>query len=73
MNPEPAIAFEADPRFPSGAWTGFFQQTLLLGRHTTNVQLTFEAGQLWGQGSDVVGAYSMRGSAVGIPEQVGRR
>ena len=70
---EPAIAFEADPRFPSGAWTGFFQQTLLLGRHTTNVQLTFEAGQLWGQGSDVVGAYSMRGSAVGIPEQVGRR
>ena len=62
MSAEEPIALEADPHFPSGPWTGFFQQWWIPGRHTTNLELTFQNGELWGEGWDIVGPYSMRGT-----------
>ena len=53
---------EQDPRFPSGAWTGFFLQYWMPGRHTTNLQLTCRDGQLTGVGRDWVGQYTITGS-----------
>jgi hypothetical protein len=52
---------EEDPRFPSGAWTGFFLQYWLPGRHTTNVDLTCSEGELTGTGRDWVGPYTIDG------------
>ncbi len=60
--PEPELAnLERDPRFPSGAWTGYFLQYWLPGRHTTNVDLTCCAGNLTGTGRDWVGSYTIDG------------
>src|SRR5262245_14476512 len=53
---------EADPRFPSGPWTGFFLQHWLPGRHTTNMHLTWRDGKLTGTGRDRVGAFTVKGS-----------
>lgn len=58
----PVEGCEADPRFPSGAWTGFFQQSWLPGRHRTDLTLTFRDGRMWGDGSDWVGTYSVEGT-----------
>lgn len=52
---------ERDPRFPSGAWTGFFLQHWLPGRHTTDMHLTCSGGELRGQGKDWVGRYTIEG------------
>ncbi|HEV3418026.1 MAG TPA: hypothetical protein VG056_14465 [Pirellulales bacterium] len=52
---------ESDPRFPSGAWTGFYLQYWLPGRHTTNLHLTCHDGELAGTGSDRVGPYTIDG------------
>ena len=57
-----AANLEADPRFPSGAWTGFFLQYWLPGRHSTNVEMTFANGVMTGNGRDWVGAYTMNGT-----------
>ena len=53
---------EQDPRFPSGAWTGFFLQFWLPGRNTTNLSVTYSRGELSGEGRDLVGPYSIEGT-----------
>ncbi len=54
---------EPDPRFPSGPWTGFFQQSWIApGRFGTDVEMHFQGGELWGEGSDRVGPYTVRGT-----------
>jgi hypothetical protein len=53
---------ESDPRFPSGAWTGFYLQYWLPGRHTTDLTLDFREGTLTGTGSDHVGPYTIDGT-----------
>ena len=51
-------ALETDPRFPSGAWTGYFVQA---GKHAMDLQLTFRQGVLTGEGRDRVGRFVMKG------------
>jgi hypothetical protein len=55
------VNLEGDPRFPSGAWTGFFLQIWLPGRHRTDLSLTCRDGELTGTGGDLVGPYSIQG------------
>jgi hypothetical protein len=55
------VTFETDPRFPSGAWTGFFLQRQLPGRHPTDVALACHNGELTGTGADWVGSYTIQG------------
>jgi hypothetical protein len=62
MGVEPLADLETDPRFPSGPWVGFFLQKQLPGRHLMELQLSFRAGQLQGEGRDWVGAFLVRGS-----------
>jgi hypothetical protein len=52
---------ESDPRFPSGPWTGFFLQPGIPGRHLMELHLTFQAGNLTGEGRDWVGQFVLRG------------
>jgi hypothetical protein len=61
MNADEAANLERDPRFPSCAWTGFFLQSWLPGRHTTNLNLVCSNGRLEGTGRDWVGAYTIDG------------
>jgi hypothetical protein len=53
---------EADPRFSSGPWTGFFLQYWLPGRHATNLEMTAADGHLTSTGRDWVGPYTMDGT-----------
>jgi hypothetical protein len=53
---------ETDPRFPSGAWTGFFWQRMLPGRNPMKIQLDFRDGELKARGTDVVGPFTFSGS-----------
>jgi hypothetical protein len=53
---------ETDPRFPSGAWTGFFWQRMLPGRNPMKIELVFREGQLEATGTDVVGPFTFSGS-----------
>ncbi len=63
MRPDAAGATEADPRFPSGPWTGFFQQSWKApGRFPTHLGLRFQNGRLEGEGHDLVGPYTVRGT-----------
>ena|ERR1700722_6673669 len=48
-------------RFPSGNWTGYFLQSHLPGRHSTNLVMTCFNGQLSGKGADWVGPYTIEG------------
>lgn len=52
---------EADPRFPSGAWTGFFLQKEVPGRHWMELHLDFRDGVMTGEGRDRVGHFLVRG------------
>ena len=52
---------EQDSRFPSGPWRGFFLQPLLPGRHWMDLQLTFRAGTMRGEGRDWVGVFIITG------------
>lgn len=45
--------------FPSGRWTGFYQQ--LGGRFRQDMTLTFRGGVLTGTGSDGIGRFTLRG------------
>src|SRR5262245_31602227 len=55
-------SLETDPRFPSGAWVGYFlQKWPPLGRQPMELHLTFRAGALSGMGRDIVGAFSIHG------------
>ena len=58
--PDPAD-LEADPRFPSGKWVGFFLDKRLPGRHQMEMTLTFAGGHLTGEGRDRVGPFTFRG------------
>jgi hypothetical protein len=57
----PELTPESDPRFPSGKWTGFFQQKELPGKHMMELHLSFSQGILQGEGRDRVGAFILRG------------
>lgn len=54
-------SLETDPRFPSGPWTGYFLQPLIPGRHLMELKLTFQAGEMTGEGRDWVGRFLIRG------------
>ena len=56
-----ADQFETDPRFPSGPWTGFFLQKARPGKHRMELRITFQGGQLRGEGRDWVGKFAIRG------------
>jgi hypothetical protein len=62
MNDELAAGLEADSRFPSGAWTGFFLQYWLPGRHQMPMTLTWQGGTVTGSGRDRVGAFTITGT-----------
>ncbi len=55
------VGTETDPRFPSGAWTGFFLQKAIPGRHLMDLILTFRQGEITGEGRDWVGQFILRG------------
>jgi hypothetical protein len=58
----PADEAETDPRFPSGRWVGFWiQRYPPIGRHPTELVLTFRGGTLRGEGRDVVGDFTVAG------------
>ncbi len=59
-NPDQAPV-EADPRFPSGPWTGFFLQDVLPGRNWMELNLTFRDGSVQGEGRDRVGSFRIDG------------
>lgn len=56
-----APQLETDPRFPSGPWIGFFLQKQIPGRHQMELRLTFEQGEMKGDGRDWVGPFLLRG------------
>ena len=58
----PELDLETDPRFPSGAWTGFFLQRIIPGRHWMELELTFRDGRMTGAGRDWVGAFALHGA-----------
>jgi hypothetical protein len=62
MNEENPAPFERDPRFPSGAWTGFYLQYWMPGRHKTEVDLFWQNGTVTGDGYDRVGPYTISGT-----------
>ncbi len=62
MRDDMAAGSEADPRFPSGPWTGFFLQYWLSGRQRTDVAMDFSSGTLTGTGTDRVGPYTVDGT-----------
>jgi hypothetical protein len=61
MNETRPHDLETDPRFPSGAWIGFFLQTQIPGRHAMELHLTFRCGQIAGEGRDWVGQFLITG------------
>ncbi len=57
-----ADAHETDPRFPSGAWVGYFlQKWPPLGRQAMELSLTFRDGNITGEGRDIIGTFSLCG------------
>ena len=52
---------EADSRFPSGKWVGFFTDKRIPGRHEMELHLTFRAGALTGEGRDRVAQFTVEG------------
>lgn len=53
---------EADPRFPSGEWTGFFlQPRFYSGKMKMSLSLKFRNSKITGNGTDIVGDFFMRG------------
>ncbi len=56
-----STAFEADSRFPSGPWTGFFLQPGVPGRNWMELNLSFRRGSLRGGGRDRVGEFIITG------------
>jgi hypothetical protein len=47
--------------FPSGPWTGFYTYSGHRERHGMQLQLTFTAGAMTGDGSDAVGPFLIKG------------
>jgi hypothetical protein len=52
---EPPV--EADSRFPSGPWKGFFLQPGVNGRQWMELILTFRGGMIRGEGRDRIGKF----------------
>ncbi len=52
---------EADFRFPSGPWTGFFLQPPHVKRHWMDLTLTFKDSTIRGTGHDWVGDFLITG------------
>jgi hypothetical protein len=61
MNAEQSPQLETDPRFPSGPWVGFFLQKSQPGKHTMELRLTFQMGNMAGEGRDWVGPFNVEG------------
>ena len=61
MNAERPPTLETDPRFPSGPWVGFFLHKSLPGKHMMELRLTFQAGNMQGEGRDWVGQFLIKG------------
>ena len=61
MTAEQPPTLETDPRFPSGPWTGFFLQRGFPGKQMMDLRLTFQAGNLNGEGRDWVGEFLIKG------------
>ena len=61
MNADQPPTLETDPRFPSGPWTGFFLQKAIPGRHMMELRLTFQNGNMTGDGRDWVGQFLIDG------------
>jgi hypothetical protein len=63
MNQPTRDSLETDPRFPSGPWTGFFLQRILLVqlKGWMELHLTFSKGGLTGEGRDRVGEFILHG------------
>jgi hypothetical protein len=59
--PHPESQVEADSRFPSGPWCGFFLMSHLPGRHQMELHLTFRQGVMTGEGRDRIGPFLIRG------------
>jgi hypothetical protein len=62
MSDETAAGAERDPRFPGGAWTGFFLQHWIPGRNRMDLHLEWQAGEVFGHGRDRVGAFTISGT-----------
>lgn len=60
--PQQSPPIEADERFPSGRWTGFWLQRVLAGRQYMSLHLTFADGRVHGHGSDVIGDFTIAGA-----------
>jgi hypothetical protein len=60
MTPKPD-ELEADPRFPSGKWQGFWTDHRIRGRPKMELVLTFVHGEIHGEGRDYVGKFLIRG------------
>ena len=52
---------EADPRFPSGKWTGFYKYHGLNDKHPMELLLSFGGGTMAGEGRDPVGEFTVKG------------
>lgn len=60
--PNPPPPNEADHRFPSGPWEGYFQQrSVSVAKGTMELDLTFRAGRVTGGGRDGVGPFRIAG------------
>ncbi|MCE9531469.1 MAG: hypothetical protein K8T89_10165 [Planctomycetes bacterium] len=58
----PDLNLEADPRFPSGKWVGFFTDRRMPGKHAMDLYLSFAQGIMTGSGRDRVGSFAIHGS-----------
>jgi hypothetical protein len=62
MAQAPEADLETDPRFPSGAWVGFWlQKHPPVGRHSMELHLTFRSGVINGEGRDWVAPFLVTG------------
>lgn len=52
---------EADPRFPSGKWTGFYIYHGRPEKHAMELLLAFGGGTMTGEGRDPVGEFTVKG------------
>jgi len=60
MTDEPPTT-EADPRFPSGKWGGFYTCHGFTEKHPMELLLTFANGTMSGEGRDAVGEFLVSG------------
>jgi len=59
--PDEPLANEADSRFPSGKWTGFYTYHGQTEKQPMELILTFRQGNMEGEGRDPVGEFTVKG------------